>query len=248
MAGPVSTYLTTQTAAQTAFTVPFGLLALVNTAIANATAAGEFNVTVDCSLFVTEDVSNLRIYLDSLGYNVNFAKDTNNKSLNIDWGKFLADTIVNVVGTVTADQGAPNTLANGWPVKITDGVSVLGTPANPLVVTSDGLAGTDVNEYGEDLAVLASTLTPLVTYVVPGGNTLKVTGVVGWGTYDGEFVVQVNGVTKGGGWSSPADRTLQIDYAAGTIPAVAGDTVTVNVIHYSSTTQTFKANLLGALQ
>lgn len=257
MAGPVPTYLTTQTAAQTAFTVPFGLLTFVNAAIATAVTAGEFNVTVDCSLFVTEDVSNLRIYLDSLGYNVNFAKDTNNKSLNIDWGRFLSETVVTVFqgtvpwivsGTVTADQGAPNTLANGWPVKLTDGSNVLGTPANPLVVTSDGIAGTDVNEYGEDLAVLASTLTPIITYVVPGGNTLKVTGVVGWGTYDGEFVVQVNGVTKGGGWSSPADRTLQIDYAAGTIPAVAGDTVTVNVIHYSSTTQTFKANLLGALQ
>lgn len=32
------------------------------------------------------------------------------------------------------DQGTPNTLANGWPVKITDGLDVLGTVANPLVV------------------------------------------------------------------------------------------------------------------
>lgn len=91
MAGPISTYITTQTAAQTAFTVPFGLLTLVNGAIATATAAGQFNVTVDCSLFVTEDISNLRIYLDSLGYVVNFAKNTNDKTLNIDWGKFLDD-------------------------------------------------------------------------------------------------------------------------------------------------------------
>lgn len=34
----------------------------------------------------------------------------------------------------TVDQGAPNSLANGWPVKITDGTSVLGTVANPLRV------------------------------------------------------------------------------------------------------------------
>lgn len=33
------------------------------------------------------------------------------------------------------DQGTPNTLANGWPVEITDGVNVLGTVLNPLVTT-----------------------------------------------------------------------------------------------------------------
>lgn len=244
MAGPVSTYLTTQTAAQTAFTVPFGLLSLVNTAIANATTSGQFNVTVDCSLFLAEDVSNLRIYLDSLGYKVQFAKDTNNKSLNIDWGAFLDDA----TDTVVANQGTPNTPANGWPVKITDGVNILGTPANPLVVTSDGLAGVDVNEYDEDAAVSPSILTAIVTYMVPGGNTLKITGIVGWGTYDGEFVLKVDGVSKGGGWSSPSSRTLQVFYDAGTISATAGQTVTLSVIHYSSTAQTFKANLLGALQ
>lgn len=91
MAGPVSNYISTQLAAQAAFTVPFGLLTLVNSAISTATAAGQFNTTVDCSLFVTEDVSNLRIYLDSLGYAVEFAKNTNEKSLNIDWSKFLDD-------------------------------------------------------------------------------------------------------------------------------------------------------------
>lgn len=115
MAGPVPTYLTTQLATQTAFTVPFGLLSLVNSKIATAVAAGEFNTTVDCSLFVTEDVSNLRIYLDSLGYTVEFAKNTNDKSLLIDWGKFLdipgTEVIVDqgtspwiIAGTVTADS------------------------------------------------------------------------------------------------------------------------------------------------
>lgn len=243
MAGPVSTYLTTQTAAQTAFTVPFGLLSLVNTAIANATTSGQFNVTVDCSLFLAEDVSNLRIYLDSLGYKVQFAKDSNNKSLNIDWG---APPNVSE-GSTTVNQGLPTTLANGWPVKITDGSNVLGTLANPLVVTSTAGAGSDVNEYDEDPTVSPSILTPIVTYVVPGGNTLRITGIVGWGTYDGEFVLDVDGTVKGGGWSSPASRTLKVPYSAG-IPATAGQTVTLSVIHYSSTAQTFKANLMGTLQ
>ena len=34
------------------------------------------------------------------------------------------------IGTV--DQGTPNTLANAWPVKMTDGTNVLGTGANPV--------------------------------------------------------------------------------------------------------------------
>jgi hypothetical protein len=39
-----------------------------------------------------------------------------------------------LAGAITANQGTPNTLANGWPVKLTDGVLLLGTPANPLEV------------------------------------------------------------------------------------------------------------------
>src|SRR5262245_28630125 len=140
MAGPVATYLATQLAAQTAFNMPFGLLSLVNGAIASATAAGKFNTTVDCSLFVTEDIANLKIYLDSLGYVVTFSKDSV-KSLDIDWRPFL-----DIPGTeVIADQGAPNTLANGWPVKVTDGYNVLGTSANPLVVSSSGIVGIPTN-------------------------------------------------------------------------------------------------------
>src|SRR5258708_30930413 len=101
MAGPIPTYLATQVAAQTAFNVPFGLLAEVNGAITIATSAGEFNTTVDCSLFTVKDVSNLRIYLDSQGYTVEFAKNSGNKSLLVDWGRFL-----DIPGTnVTVNQG-----------------------------------------------------------------------------------------------------------------------------------------------
>lgn len=129
MAGPVPSYSTTQVAAQTAFTVPFGLLTLVNSAIATAVAAGEFNVTVDCSLFVEEDVSNLRIYLDSLGYKVDFAKDSNNKSLNIDWGKFF-DTPGT---TVTVTQGTIPWIISG---NVTIGLSNTATTTAVTVTTS----------------------------------------------------------------------------------------------------------------
>src|ERR1700675_1343827 len=37
-----------------------------------------------------------------------------------------------VSGTVTSNQGTPNTIANSWPVEITNGTNILGTPSNPL--------------------------------------------------------------------------------------------------------------------
>lgn len=169
MAGPVPTYLTTQQGAQTAFTVPFGLLTLVNSKIAAAIAAGEFNTTVDCSLFVTEDVSNLRIYLDSLGYDVDFAKNTNEKSLNIDWGRFrdtpgTAVTVFQgtvpwiVAGTVTADQGAPGTTP--WPVTGTittsPDVNVHDGSGNAISSTGTSL-DVNVTDFPATVAVTQST-------------------------------------------------------------------------------------------
>lgn len=118
MAGPIPTYLSTQLSAQDAFNVPFGLITLVNNAITAATEAGQFNVTVDCSLFTAEDVSNLRIYLDSQGYLVEFAKGDSQRTLNIDWGKFL-----DIPGiTSTVNQGT-----SPWIVRLTSGDIEIGT-------------------------------------------------------------------------------------------------------------------------
>jgi hypothetical protein len=41
-----------------------------------------------------------------------------------------------VSGTVTANQGTAAALAGAWPVEVTDGTNVLGTPSHPLNVTS----------------------------------------------------------------------------------------------------------------
>jgi hypothetical protein len=98
MAGPIPNYLATQLAAQTAFNVPFGLLTLVSASITAATAAGQFNATVDCSLFAMTDVAALGVYLSTLGYKTNFNRVAPNKSLNIDWSEPLDITNVNTIG------------------------------------------------------------------------------------------------------------------------------------------------------
>jgi hypothetical protein len=217
MAGPVPTYLSTQTAAQTAFTVPFGLLALVNGAITTATTAGQFNTTVDCSLFTAEDVSNVRIYLDSLGYLVEFVKGGGEKSLLIDWGKPL--DIDGSSGTTVTQGTIP------WIVAIAPSPTGV-----MLFATSD--------------TVPSGVETTVLTYTVPV-TSFHITQLVGWGTYVGEFLIRKNGTIVGGGRTSTATQTLDISYTGGFIPAVSGDTLTVTVLQYGPGPRQFRVNLLG---
>jgi hypothetical protein len=64
-----------------------------------------------------------------------------------------------VSGTVTANQGTPNTLANGWPVEITDGTNVLGTSTHPVRIDP---TGTTTQPVSGTVAVTQST-SPWVT-------------------------------------------------------------------------------------
>lgn len=213
MAGPVPSYLTTQTAAQTAFTVPFGLLSFVNSAISAATAAGEFNVTVDCSMFVTEDVSNLRIYLDSLGYNVEFAKDTNNKSLNIDWSRFLdipgTEIVVDqgttpwiVAGTVTANQGTSPWVVSGS-ITTSPDVNIHDSSGNTL-----GSTGTSLNVDVTNTVPVTGPLTDTQLRATPVPISGTVTANAGTGTFlvDGSAHTQpVSGTVaaaQSGAWTT----------------------------------------------
>jgi hypothetical protein len=161
MAGPIQTYLTTQSAAQTAFSVPFGLLALVNGAINTATAAGEFNTTVDCSLFPVEDVAALNVYLTSQGYQVNYAARNSEWTLNIGWEEgTLSEEVV-------ADQGSPGTVP--WPV-----IENPSTDANITSVvvgtSSTRLLGMNLNRKG---IIIQSKDSPL--YIVVGSTSASTT-------------------------------------------------------------------------
>jgi hypothetical protein len=71
-----------------------------------------------------------------------------------------------ISGTVTANQGTPNTLADAWPVEITDGTNVLGTVAHPLnvegvIVVSPGVAPTTNTNYNVASSASSVTLLPI---------------------------------------------------------------------------------------
>jgi hypothetical protein len=229
MAGPVATYSATQLAAQTAFTVSFGLLSMVNSAIAAATAEGEFNVTVDCSLFTAVDVSNLRIYLDSLGYAVEYAIGTSEKGLNIDWSRF-----------VSSGGGTGTTVFQGTIPWIVSG-TVDAVQSGPWAVSIINSA-TGINVFATSDTIPSGTETPILTYTNTGISTIN--QIIAWGTYDGEFLVRVNGNIVGGGRTSGADRTLNISYEEG-IPTISGDVITVTILEYGPGLQQFRCNLLG---
>jgi hypothetical protein len=116
-----------------------------------------------------------------------------------------------------------------------------------LIVTTTGSAGTPVNQYAENTTVPSGVLIAILSYTVPAGKTLSITGAYGWGTFNGEYLIKVDSAIVGGGWTTPSNITLRLDYVAAPIPATAGQVVTVNVTHYATSTQDFKANLLGTL-
>jgi hypothetical protein len=73
-------------------------------------------------------------------------------------------------GTVTANQGTPNSLANGWPVEITDGTNVLGTIAHPLATTATVVPPSgviDANNSSTATLTSGSTFTGTGTSVLP---------------------------------------------------------------------------------
>ena len=108
-------------------------------------------------------------------------------------------------------------------------------------------AAANLNVFVENLSVSPNSTTTLFTYTVPAGVTYNLNGFIGWGTYDGEFLVKLNGSNVGGGWSSPTNRTLSIDYGNTPIIATTGDVITITITNYATASQTFRLNVLGEL-
>jgi hypothetical protein len=83
--------------------------------------------------------------------------------------------------TVTADQGAPNTDANRWPVYLSDGSNPVGTAANPFVVQGPAAGGSAVS--GNPVLVGGSDGTDVHNLLTDGSGILRLGG---WNTvFDG---------------------------------------------------------------
>lgn len=82
-------------------------------------------------------------------------------------------SIGSVSGTVTANQGTPNTTVNRWPIQITDGTDLaLVTAAGEVNVFSTAQPGVDIGDITVNNAAGASAVN-----IQDGGNSLTVDAV-----------------------------------------------------------------------
>jgi hypothetical protein len=135
---------------------------------------------------------------------------------------------------VIVDNIVPVSQSGTWTVAATQS----GLWSVSIVPSATGVnlfATNDSVPYGIETVIL--TYTPIVAF--------HITQIIGWGMYDGEFLLRVNGVIVGGGRTSAAERTLDIEYETAAIPTNPGDVITITILEYGPGLQQFRANLLG---
>ncbi len=106
------------------------------------------------------------------------------------------------------DQGSPNLVANGWPVKLTDGSNVLATSANPAWITgsvyvinpSGGAGGSVTAQSGSVTGLLVGGVALSNANPVPvgdAGGSLTVDGTVAVSSVGGTVTVAAHAITSG---------------------------------------------------
>lgn len=133
----------------------------------------------------------------------------------------------NIAGTVTSNQGTPNTLANAWPITITDGYGqIQGSAIHPIYVTGSITAtnpsvGTDgAAALGFDTQVGGKVTTAAPTYTNGNLDALSLTTLGG---------LRIDGV-----------------YASGTANATAADLM-ANGAYVTTAAPTYTTGQLSAL-
>jgi hypothetical protein len=125
------------------------------------------------------------------GYQVLSLQSTQSGAFKVSWtiggsgGPSFSGVNVSVsgksgAGSVAANQGLPNTAANGWPVKVTDGTNVLGTGSYPIRVDTTGTTTQPISASSLPLPSGASTSAKqptLGTAGTPSSDVLTVQGV-----------------------------------------------------------------------
>ena len=118
-----------------------------------------------------------------------------------------------------------------------------------LRVTTVATSTNSFNQYGAASVPgggIETALFPPIT--VTSVQTLLITGLISWGDVDAEYLIKVDGAIVGGGRSSPAVPTLQLDYGNASLKVMGaplGKTVTIVAKQYTTSAQILKANLRG---
>ena len=118
-----------------------------------------------------------------------------------------------IAGTVTSNQGTPNSIGNSWPVEITDGTNILGTNTHPIRIdptgtTTQPVSGTVTSNIGTTGGLLLdSTFTGRIN--TQGQKTMSASTPVVIASDQSAIPVSQNGTwtvqqgTTGSGSASP---------------------------------------------
>lgn len=105
--------------------------------------------------------------------------------------------------------------------------------------------GTEANTYDDVTLVPTSAETTIVTYTVPLGNTFYFIGLNASGNANALYRLYVDGNIVLAARSSVANLTVSLSYAHSPIKVVAGDTISIKVIHEASVSCDFEGTILG---
>lgn len=177
---------------------------------------------------MSDILSSLPIRTETAGDVKIIIVDSSNTSLGVTVdGTGALKTTATFTGSVSADQGIPNTAANGWPVKITDGTNILGTPANPVRFDPTGTTTQPVSLSG-NVTVVQTTGTNLHT-VVDSGTITNITNPVA--------------ATQSGSWSvAVKDSSGNAITTANPLPVFLSATVPGTEVNNYSTASAVAAN------
>jgi hypothetical protein len=131
-------------------------------------------------------------------------------------------------GTVT--QGTPNTLANAWPVELSDGTNLLGTSSHP--VRNDPTGTTTQPVSGTVTANAGTNLNTSALALESGGNLQTLAGGVSSSLYQENLSkIAGNSVSTDSGTSgSGTQRIIQAGAATGTKSNVASSASSVTIL------------------
>ncbi len=101
-----------------------------------------------------------------------------------------------------------------------------------------------IAQPGSINTIAGNSQVTIVTYTNNTGGVLRITGCLGHGTVDAEYVLAVNGDIIGTVMSSEQDRNGKIIIERG-YRINNGDIVTVKVTHFHDFTADFKATIYG---
>jgi|SRR5581483_11231595 len=97
--------------------------------------------------------------------------------------------------------------------------------------------------YGET-SVSPDVQQSIITFTTPVRGEASCSGFVLWGEVTSEFYIYKNGELVGGGRTSAANPTLQLDYAGCSIGLNGGDTIEVKGEHVSKVARVLKVVIM----